>query len=68
VHNFFQLGDKVALISSTKLDVIATGVVIGICGQQGVHHCTQVDIGWYQMHLTCKNNGGFWQYSSTHNK
>jgi len=47
----FQLGDKVALISSTKLDVIAIGVVTGIGGQQGVHHCTQVDIGWYQVQL-----------------
>ncbi len=47
----FQLGDKVALISSTKLDVIAIGVVTGIGGQQGVHHCTQVDIGWYRVQL-----------------
>ncbi len=47
----FQLGDKVALISSTKLDVIAIGVVTSIVGQQGVHHCTQVDIGWYQVQL-----------------
>ncbi len=37
----FQLGDKVALISSTKLDVIAIGV----------HHCTQVDTGWYRVQL-----------------
>jgi hypothetical protein len=43
--------DKVALISSTKLDVIATGVATGIGGQQGVHHCTQVDIGWYRVQL-----------------
>jgi hypothetical protein len=48
----FQLGDKVALISSTKLDVIATGVVTCIGGQQGVHHCTQVDTGWYRVQLT----------------
>ncbi len=47
----FQLGDKVALISSTKLDVIAIGVVIGISGQQGVHHCTQVDTRWYRVQL-----------------
>ncbi len=39
------------MISSTKLDIIATGVVIGIGGQQGVHHCTQVDIGWYRVQL-----------------
>ena len=47
----FQLGDKVALISSTKLDVIAIGVVTRIGGQQGMHHCTQVDIGWYRVQL-----------------
>ncbi len=47
----FQLGDKITLISSTKLDVIATGVVVGIGGQHGVHHCTQVDTGWYQVQL-----------------
>jgi hypothetical protein len=47
----FQLGDKVTLISSTKLDVIAIGVVTGIGGQQGVHHCTQVDTGWYRVQL-----------------
>jgi len=45
------LGDKVALISSTKLDVITTGVVTSISGQQGVHHCTQVDTRWYQVQL-----------------
>jgi hypothetical protein len=49
------------LISSTKLNVITTGVAtcIGgqqgvatsIGGQQGVHHCTQVDIGWYRVQL-----------------
>ncbi len=47
----FQLGDKVALISSTKSDVIAIGVVTSIGGQQGVHHCSQVDTGWYRMQL-----------------
>jgi hypothetical protein len=47
----FQLGDKVALISFTKLDVIAIGVVTGIGGHQGVHHCTQVDTGWYRVQL-----------------
>ncbi len=47
----FQLGDKVALISSTKLDVLAIGVVTNIGGQQGVHHCSQVDIGWYRVQL-----------------
>ncbi len=39
------------MISSTKLDVIAMGVVTGIGGQQGVHHCTRIDIGWYRMQL-----------------
>jgi hypothetical protein len=47
----FQLGDKVALVSSTKLDVNAMGVVTNIGGQQGVHHCTQVDTGWYRVQL-----------------
>jgi hypothetical protein len=47
----FKLGDKVALISSTKSDVIAIGVVTGIGGQQGVHHCSQVDPGWYRVQL-----------------
>jgi hypothetical protein len=45
------LGDKVALISFTKLDVITTSVVTSINGQQGVHHCTQVDTGWSQVQL-----------------
>jgi len=39
------------LISSTKLDVIAIGGVTCIGGQQSVHHCTQVDIGWYRVQL-----------------
>jgi hypothetical protein len=47
----FQLGDKVGLISSTKSDVIAIGVVTGIGGKQGVHHCSQVDTGWYRVQL-----------------
>jgi len=45
------LGDKVALISFTKLDVITTSVVTSINGQQGVHHCTQVDTRWSQVQL-----------------
>ncbi|CAM6062637.1 unnamed protein product [Sphagnum tenellum] len=51
VEEEFQLGDKVALVSSTKLDVIAIGVVTGIGGQQGVHHCTQVYTRWYRVQL-----------------
>jgi hypothetical protein len=45
------MGDKVELISSTKLDVIAMSVMTCIGGQQGVHHCTQVDTGWYRVQL-----------------
>jgi hypothetical protein len=30
------------------------GVVTSIGGQQGVHHCTQVDIEWYQVQLAEK--------------
>jgi hypothetical protein len=39
------------LISPTKLDVIATSVMTSIDGQQGVHHCNQVDNGWYRVQL-----------------
>jgi len=27
------------------------GVVTSISRQQGVHHCTQVDVGWYRVQL-----------------
>jgi hypothetical protein len=27
------------------------GVVTSINGQEGVHYCTQVDIGWYRVQL-----------------
>jgi len=49
------------------LDVIAIGVVIGIGGQQGVHHYTQVDIGWYRVQLA-EIMEGFGNTALAHNK
>jgi len=47
----FQIGDSVALINTTKEDIVAIGMISGIGGQTCFHHGIPIEDGWFRLQL-----------------